>query len=136
MNPWHNFHKSLNFNYNVFGILTNGFDTFRKLIGTPTDPSTDRPLHTATIVSAAVFTDVQNGVLKSTMHRDSPAARRSPSSPPTALATPASSNSPALNVVGDTVNDPAFLGPVSNQVTNMGTPVTSPCKGSIWTMIR
>src|SRR6185369_17505590 len=35
--------QHLNFQHTIFGILTSGFDTFRKLIGTPANQQTGAP---------------------------------------------------------------------------------------------
>ena len=120
--------QSLNFNYNIFGILTGGFDTFRKVMGTPTNPSTDKPLNNVVINSATVFTDTQNGVVKLQA-----AAGFTGSTVLNILADDkngsTSQQQAVLKVVADTTNDPAFLGPVTNQVTTQGTPVTFNVQG-------
>lgn len=119
--------QHLNFQHTIFGMLTSGFDTFRKLIGTPTDGN-GRPLQTATITSAAVFTDDQNGVLR--LH--APAGFTGSSNIIVTAATDDSTDQQTftLNVVPDAVNDRPFLGPVSSQTTLQGTPITFSVDGT------
>ena len=119
--------QNLNFEHSVFGILTSGVDTFRKLMSTPTNGA-NRPATNEVINSATVFTDTQNGVVR--LHT---AAGFTGSTTLTVIANDGNGstnqNQASLNVVADTVNDRPFLGPVSNQVTNQGIPVTFTVQG-------
>src|SRR5262249_30700455 len=120
--------QHLNFQHTIFGVLTGGFDIFRKLMSTPTNSSTDKPITNEVINSAVVFTDTQNGVLR--VH--APAGfTGSTTLTITADDGHGSTNQKqvAVNVVADTVNDRAFLGPVSNQTTDVGKPVTFQVQG-------
>jgi hypothetical protein len=56
--------QHLNFENAIFGQLTSGFDIFKKLISTPTDPKTDRPLTPVIIQSVQVITDSHDEVLR------------------------------------------------------------------------
>lgn len=120
--------QHLNFQHSIFGILTSGFDTFKKLINTPTDAS-NRPTNNETINSAQVFTDTQNGVA-----RISAPEGFVGSAGITVTATDTLGGNAVrsfnANVVADTVNDRAFLGTVTNQTTTTGTPVTFNVQGT------
>jgi len=80
------------------------------------------------INSATVITDAQNGVLR--LHA---APGFTGSSTITVTADDGHGNTSQqqfnVNVVPDTINDPAFLGPVSNVTTTQGTPVTLNVQG-------
>lgn len=130
--PLANLPQHLNFQHNIFGILTSGQDIFRKLISTPVNGS-GKPNTNETINSATVFDDNQNGVirLKST-------AGFTGNSTITVTANDQNGSTDqkqfTLNVVADTqsnvaLNDRAFLGTVSNQTTNQGTPITFNVQG-------
>lgn len=115
--------QHLNFQHTIFGILTSGFDTYRKLMSTPTNgngtPNTTQTINTATIIN-----DNQNGVL-----RLSSAAGFTGSSTITVTANDGQGSTNqkqfTLNVVSDAAtNDRAFLGTVTNKTTNQGTPIT------------
>lgn len=119
--------QSLNFNYTIFGILTSGADIFQKLMSTPTGAN-NKPTTAEIINSATVITDAQNGVLR--LHA---APGFTGSSTITVTADDGHGNTSQqqfnVNVVPDTINDPAFLGPVSNVTTAQGTPVTLNVQG-------
>jgi cyclophilin family peptidyl-prolyl cis-trans isomerase len=119
--------QHLNFQHNIFGILTSGFDTFRKLMSTPTDAN-GKPATTETIISATVFTDTQNGVVR--LHA-APGFTGNTTLTFTANDGQGSTSQKqaSLAVVADTINDRPFLGPVTNQVTKQGTPVTFNVQG-------
>lgn len=119
--------QHLNFQHTIFGVMSGGFDIYRKLISTPTN-SSDKPLVNAVINDAQVFTDNQNAVV-----RLRSAAGFTGSSNITVTADGGQGNVDTeqltVNVVADTVNEPAFLGSVSNQTTNQGVPVTFTVQG-------
>ena len=62
--------QSLSGNYTIFGQLVSGFDTFEKIMQTPTQTSStfpsekSQPINTITINSAEIFTDPLNAVLR------------------------------------------------------------------------
>ncbi|MBX9626300.1 MAG: peptidylprolyl isomerase [Gemmataceae bacterium] len=56
--------QNLNFNHSIVGLLTDGFDTFQKIITTNAPGSS--PTNPVTIVGAAVFQDQENAVVKLT----------------------------------------------------------------------
>lgn len=121
--------QHLNFQHTIFGVLTEGFDTFRKLMETPTNGNpNNRPLTNAVINTAFVFDDTQNGLLR--VHAP---AGFTGSATLTITANDGQGSTDqkqvTVNVVADTVNDAPFLGPVSNVVTNQGTPVTINVQG-------
>jgi cyclophilin family peptidyl-prolyl cis-trans isomerase len=120
--------QSLNFDFNLFGILTSGFNTFRKLISTPTNPSTDRPLTNEVINSATVITDTTNGVIEL---QSAPGFTGSTTLTVTADDGHGSTSQQqaTINVVADSLNDFPFLGPVGNQVATQGVPMTFNVQG-------
>ena len=119
--------EHLNFRHTIFGVLTSGFDTFNKLMGTPTGTN-NRPLTNVTINSAVVFTDTQDGVLQVTAPQGFTGTSNI-----TVTATGGQSQTAqtsfSLNVVADTVNDAAFLGPVTSLTTTQGAPVSFNVQG-------
>ncbi|MSR57079.1 MAG: peptidylprolyl isomerase [Planctomycetaceae bacterium] len=120
--------QHLNFQHSIFGILTSGADVFRKIMGTPTNATTDKPLTNVVINTATVFTDPNNAVIR--LHS---ASGFTGSTTLTVTADDGQGSTDqeqaTINVVTDTVNDRAFLGPVTNQSTNQGTPVTFTVQG-------
>jgi len=115
--------QHLNFQHTIFGQLVAGFDTFNKIMTTPVQSSAGTPVNPVTITSATVVQNDPNGVLRVT----APATYTGTSS---ITVTPsdggASSTGDSFNVTfaSDTVNEPPFLGPIANQTTTVGTPVT------------
>lgn len=116
--------QHLNFQHTIFGQLVAGFDTFSKLMGTAVDsPSTGRPTNPVTINSATVVQNDPNAVIRV-------------SAPPTFTGTSAITVTPSdgggagtgdtfnVTFVQDTINDPPFLGPVSDVSTTIATGVT------------
>lgn len=120
--------ENLNFENPIFGILTSGFDTFQKLITTPTN-SSDRPINTATMTNVQMFTDNDNGVLQIS----APAGFTGTS---TITVKANDGSSPQVQqvftttVVPNTATDRPFLGPVSSPVTTTeNTPVSFTVNG-------
>ena len=113
----------LNFNHTIFGIVTSGYDTLRKMKSTQLSGTT--PTNPLTITGAAVFTDTANAVVKLT-----------PFGTFTGTANIAVTATDADGVVGQAVeafsatgtavgtNSRAFLNPVAPVTTTTGTPVT------------
>jgi cyclophilin family peptidyl-prolyl cis-trans isomerase len=114
--------QHLNFQHTIFGQLISGFETFERIITTPTDAS-NRPLQPVRITDAEIVQDPIRAVLK---------ISASPSFTGSSLITIQASNSlgksfqrsVVVNVVADRVNDRPFLGPVQDQQTLEDTPVT------------
>lgn len=116
--------QHLNFQHSIFGAVTSGFETFRKLMATQTSGNpNNRPLSNATINTATVFTDTKNGLIRMTGPSD-----RSASSTITIKANDGGgADATATVTVGASIpsrNNPAFLGAVSDLATNQNTPVT------------
>lgn len=116
--------QHLNFNHTIFGVLTSGFDTFTKIMTTPVNNSVSgTPLNKVTINTATIFNDTQNGVL-----RISDATTFVGNSFITVTATGGGGATDQrtfdVTVQADTVNDRPFLGPVANQTTTEGAPVS------------
>lgn len=114
--------QHLNYQHTIYGIMTSGFETYRKLIGTPT-ASGGRPLTNAVINTATVLTDSTNAVVRVT----GPAAS-------TASATitvngtdgsgPMASRSTTVSSSIASRNNRAFLGSVSDLTTNRNSSVS------------
>lgn len=105
----------LNFNHTIFGQMTSGFDVLAKIIETPVNGS-DAPLTPVIINSATTFTNTQAAVL-----RLSAAEGFTGTADVTVSATDTNSVSVEqtfqVNVIANTVNSAAFLGPVPASVT-------------------
>ena len=115
----------LNFNHTIFGILTNGADTFTKVRNTPVSGTT--PVSPVTITAARVLNpDPNNAVLKITPTTAgfTGTSTISVTSTDTGSAGGSASDSFAVTAVADTANSRAFLGPIGNQTTTQNTPVT------------
>ena len=114
--------QHLNFEHTIFGAITSGFETFRKLMATPTG-SNSKPVSNATITSATVFTDTENGLIRVTGPSD-----RTASGSITIKANDGSGAdaTAAVSVNSATAarNNPAFLGTVTDLTTNRNTPVS------------
>ena len=123
--------QSLNFNHSIVGLLTSGFDIYKKIINTPTVQTGEKstPVNPVTITKATVFTDTANGVVKVTS-----AAGFTGSAGITIGATDgdnkATSTTFRTNLVADTVNDRAFLNTIADVRTNPNTPVTFTARGT------
>jgi len=119
--------QHLNFQHTIFGILTSGFDTFRKVISTPL-LSGDTPVSKPVINNVTLFTDTQPGVVRVT-----PAAGFSGTANLTVNANDGNGSTAQrvipVTVVADTVNDRAYLGSVSNQTAVQGRPVSFTVQG-------
>ena len=121
--------STLNFNHTIFGILTNGFDTYQKAVTTtvvnqPNPPfEASRPAQPITITDAVAFDDPNNAVIKLT-----PRAGFAGTSTIQVSATDGSASPGALSfnvtATGDAVNNRPFLGPVANPATVQGVPVS------------
>ena len=125
--------QNLNFNHSIVGLLTSGFETYKKIINTTTTGSpggeNSRPTNPITITKATVFTDTANGVVKVTS-----AAGFTGSAGITIGATDGD-NAPTsttfrTNLVADTLNDRAFLNAIADVRTNPNTPVTFTARGT------
>ncbi len=125
--------QSLNFNHSIVGLLTSGFETYKKIINTTTkvSPGGEKslPVNPVTITKATVFTDTANGVVKV-----SSAAGFIGDAGITIGATDGDNTPTATtfrtNLVADAVNDRAFLNKIADVRTNPGTPVTFTARGT------
>jgi cyclophilin family peptidyl-prolyl cis-trans isomerase len=118
--------QHLNFNHTIFGILTDGFDTFQKIMHTPTTGTV--PNDPPVINSATVFTDTQNGVLQ----LSAPDGFNGTSTI-TVTANDGFLGSTqktfTTTVMADAINDRAFLGTVGDLTTNEDTPIQFTVQG-------
>ncbi len=113
--------NSLNYNYSIVGIMTSGFDTYQKIINTQTNGTT--PTHPVTITSATLFTDTVNNVIELIPQAGFTGSAKVQVTANDGVGAPAQDTF-TLNAVTYTGNDPAFLGPVANQTTSAGKPVS------------
>jgi cyclophilin family peptidyl-prolyl cis-trans isomerase len=124
------FQSGWNFRYGIFGIMTGGFETLKKIAALPTFQSGQIrvPNYKPLITSAEVFTDNQTAVLKVTPKSTFTGAVNA-----TVTANNGSQNSISqplnLTVVGDNNDDPPWLGPVTNQTAIQGRPVSFQVQG-------
>lgn len=129
--PFSQYPQHLNFRHTIFGQLVSGFDIFSKLITTPTD-SASKPLTPVVLQKTQLFTDTQDGVLlvttpKGVTGSDTITVTATGGGGATATQTftiVASPDTMDGTASGTPINDRPFLGPVSNQTTSAGTPVT------------
>lgn len=121
--PLANRSQSLNFNHTIFGILTDGFDTYQKIVTTAVNGSV--PQNAVTIVGAAVFTDAENAVVKLTPQNGFTGTANVTVSSADASGAPAATQTFATASADDGVNSKPFIPtPVPAQTTTTGTPVT------------
>ncbi|MBX9579719.1 MAG: peptidylprolyl isomerase [Gemmataceae bacterium] len=114
--------QSLNFNHTIVGILTDGFDTYEKIITTRVSGST--PTSPVTIVGAAVFTDTENAVVKLTPQNGFTGTAGVTVTASDGTGTPTTQTA-TVTAVNDTTNSKPFIAtPVPDQTTTAGTPVT------------
>ncbi len=120
--------QNLNFRFTIVGILTDGFDTYQKIITTPVQDNghgeVSAPKSPITITGATAFTDTSNAVieLKPNSSFGSGTANitvtASDASGPT-------TQSFAVAGVNDGVDSPPFITtPIPDQTTTAGVPVT------------
>lgn len=118
--------RTLNFNHTIFGILTSGFDTFQKIMTTPVQNNgsneVSKPVTDVVMSNVQIITDTTHGVLKIS-------AASGFTGPSTITVTATGTGTPAVDNfiatgVSDTLNDRPFLGPVTDQTTAVGTPVS------------
>lgn len=123
-----NLETPLNFKYSIVGILTSGFDIYQKIITTTvednsaTPPEDSVPVNPITITGATVFKDTSDAVIEL-----NPTAGFTGTANIKVTAndgTGPTSETFATTGTADPVVDPPFLGPIANQTTTEGTPVT------------
>lgn len=119
---------NLNFRYTIVGILTDGFDTYQKIITTTVKDNgsgeVSSPTNPITITGATVFTDTSNAVIE--LKPDASFGTGSA----TISVTASDSSGPTMQTfsvagVNDGVDSPPFITtPIPDQTTTTGTPVT------------
>ncbi|HLJ95684.1 MAG TPA: Ig-like domain repeat protein [Gemmataceae bacterium] len=114
--------RILDFNQAIFGQLVRGFDVLSKIDAVPVD-SSDKPTTPVVITSASIIQDTTDTVL---MLQAVPGATGSSTITVTASDGKGGTSTQTLTVqaMTDTTDDPPILGPVSNGVTPVNTPVT------------
>jgi cyclophilin family peptidyl-prolyl cis-trans isomerase len=114
--------RSLDFNHAIFGQLVRGFDVLSKIAAVPTD-SNNKPLTPVVISNAQFITDTADNVVTLTA-----AAGFTGTATITVQATNSQGDRSTqvfqATAAADTQQDPAVLGPGSDQVTPAGTPLT------------
>jgi len=116
--------RALDFNHTIWGQLIRGFDILTAVNNVAVDGNM-KPTTPVTITSATIIQDNHDAVL--TVNA---AAGATGTSTITVTGTDSVTgessmqNFTATVVTPDTTNDPPILGPVANQVTTVGTPVT------------
>jgi cyclophilin family peptidyl-prolyl cis-trans isomerase len=114
--------QHLNFNHSIVGLLTDGFDTYQKIITTRVSGST--PASPVTIVGAAVFTDPENAVVKLTPQNGFTGAAGVTVTASDGTGAPAT-QTVTVTASDDGVNSRPFIAaPIPNRATAAGTPVT------------
>lgn len=112
----------LNYNHTIVGILTDGFDTYQKIITTPV--TGESPTSPVTITGATVFTDTENAVIKLTPKAGFGTGTANVSVTANDGTGPAT-QSFSITGVADGVNSRPFIStPVPDQTTTAGTPVS------------
>jgi cyclophilin family peptidyl-prolyl cis-trans isomerase len=120
--------RNIDFNNAIFGQLLRGFDVLNAVNGVATDGS-GKPLQDVVITNASIVTDTTDTVLIVKATAGSTAAAHitvtaNDGKGGTATQTFTATAAP------DTVNDPAILGPVTDQTTAAGQPVTFSLSGT------
>lgn len=121
--------QSLNFNHTIVGILTDGFDTYQKIITTSKrlddeGNETSEPVNPVTIVGAAVFTDTENAVVRLTPQNNFTGSAAITVTATDGTGTPATQTA-TVTAQDDGVNSKPFIStPIPNQTTTAGTPVS------------
>jgi len=113
----------LNFNHTILGQLTSGFDTYQKVITTPTSSANDAPVSKVTINTAAIVDDTTTAVLRVSSNMGFVGAGNISitANDGTGASTAEGVN---VNFVPDTNDDRTFLGAVANLSTTVGTAVS------------
>jgi cyclophilin family peptidyl-prolyl cis-trans isomerase len=119
--------RALDFNHTIFGQLIRGFDVFKRIEAVPTGAN-NRPTTPVVITSASIIQNSTDTVLVIT----------APAGTPTSTITVTANDGRGgtdtktfqVAAAADTTNDPAILGPVSDHVTPVNTPVTFTVTGS------
>jgi cyclophilin family peptidyl-prolyl cis-trans isomerase len=120
--------QSLNFNYSIVGVLTDGFDIYQKIITTPVVDNgageTSRPTNAVTITGASVFTDTKNAVIKLTPNSSFGTGTASIQVIADDGTGPTTQNFTVAGV-NDNVNSPPFIStPIPALTGTAGTPVS------------
>lgn len=119
--------RFLDHNHTIFGQLVRGFDVLDRIRNVPVGEN-DRPETPVVITRAALFTNIADTVLTVTA-----ATGAGPATITVTAADPGGGTSTQTFQVTpqtDATNDPAILGPVANQVTPAGTPLTFTLTGT------
>lgn len=124
----------LNYRYSIVGILTSGFDIYQKIITTTVTSTSSgensKPTNPITITGATVFNDTTNAVIKLTPNNNFTGTANititanDGTGPTTQTFSTTGIVVNASNAGSNAPTNPPFLGPVQNQTTTAGQPVS------------
>ncbi|MBN2580694.1 MAG: peptidylprolyl isomerase [Pirellulales bacterium] len=113
--------RHLDFMHSIFGLLTDG-DEIREAISNVATTS-DRPDEDVVMTEVSIFTDTQKGVLRLSAPNASTDTVSVTVTATDNVTQESVSRTFQVNIVADTTNDPAFLGPIDPIQTSVNTPV-------------
>ncbi len=115
-------YRSGDFQYTIFGMLTEGSDILQQINAVATD-SNDRPVNDVAITSASIFYDTQNAMFRISAPDGTTGSADVTVTATDNITSESTSQTFHLTVAADTTNDPPFLGSISPIVTTADTPV-------------
>jgi|GEM_PF-934039 len=119
--------RALDFNHAIFGQLVEGFNVLNAIAAAPVDANS-KPLTPVTITSAEFVPDPTDGVV--TLGASAGFTGTATITVTATEGTSTSTQTFTVHGVADTQNDPPILGPVSDQVTPINTPLTFTVTGT------
>ncbi len=115
----------LDFNYNIFGILTEGSSLLNSLDSVDVVDTTDYvPVNDVIITDASMVTDTQNGVLRLSVANGVTGSATVTVTATDSVTGETKTQTFALTVSADTTNDPPYLDDIDSIVTTADTAVT------------
>ena len=112
------------FEYTIFGMVTQGMSIVNKLDAVAADSSTGKPTYTVSITSASIINDTQDAVLWLSAPNGSTGTATVTITGTDTVTNETASQSFTVDVAADTTNDPPFLGTTTPIVTALNTAVT------------
>ena len=113
--------RTLDFNYNIFGQLVSGFDVLNKIQNVSTS-NTDAPVTPVIISKASVIQDNTNAAMIVEVAQGTPLSELTITA--TASDGESSQQKLVVSTYVDPVNDPPFLGKITDVTTPLNQPVT------------
>lgn len=111
------------FNYTIFGVLTEGADILAKLNKVTTNTTTDKPVHDIKITDASIITDTQNGVLRLSAPTGTTGTSTVTVTATDSVTHESTSKTFTVTMAADTNNDPPFIGKIGPIRTLPNTPI-------------